>query len=107
MSRPERMRGPTGGQIGDGARQQAMSDFPRPQAPLSNVVGFGHGVQWWDITGGSIGDQLRLDAERAGQGSRASTITVVGQFQNPPSYRGTYGFEGSPSSVNHTTLYQV
>ncbi|MFI0978982.1 hypothetical protein ACH4SP_18515 [Streptomyces sp. NPDC021093] len=59
----------------------------------------------WDITGGSIGNQLRLDAKRAGQGSCANTITIVGQYQNPPSYRGTYGFDGSSSSFNHTTLY--
>ncbi|CAM5649516.1 hypothetical protein GCM10010329_10070 [Streptomyces spiroverticillatus] len=61
----------------------------------------------WDITGGSIGNQLRLDAKRAGQGSCANTITIVGQYQNPPSYRGTYGFDGASSSFNHTTLYQI
>ncbi|MGW7414219.1 hypothetical protein [Streptomyces sp. NPDC054863] len=60
----------------------------------------------WDITGGSIGNQLRLDAKRAGQGSCANTITIVGQFQNPPSYRGTYGFDGASSTFNHTTLYK-
>ncbi|MEV7191852.1 hypothetical protein AB0N81_08580 [Streptomyces sp. NPDC093510] len=46
MSQPELMRGPTGGQLSDSSRQQAMSDFLRPQQPLSNVVGFGHGVKW-------------------------------------------------------------
>jgi hypothetical protein len=61
----------------------------------------------WNITGGSIGNQLRLDARRAGQGSCANTITIVGQYQNPPSYRGTYGFDGSSSSFNHTTIYQI
>ncbi|MDQ0944352.1 hypothetical protein [Streptomyces sp. V1I1] len=45
---PEMMRGPTGGQLSDSSRQQAMSDFLRPQAPLANVVGFGHGVKWSD-----------------------------------------------------------
>ncbi|MFH8986251.1 S1 family peptidase [Streptomyces varsoviensis] len=48
MSRPEMMRGPTGGQVSDSSRQQAMSDFMRPQAPVANVVGFGHGVKWTD-----------------------------------------------------------
>ncbi|WP_369214851.1 hypothetical protein [Streptomyces flavofungini] len=48
-SQPELMRGPTGGQLSDSSRQQAMSDFLRPQQPLANVVGFGHGVKW---TGG-------------------------------------------------------
>lgn len=42
------MRGPTGGQVSDSSRQQAQSDFLRPQSPLSNVVGFGHGVKWTD-----------------------------------------------------------
>ncbi|MFI1399727.1 hypothetical protein [Streptomyces sp. NPDC020681] len=60
----------------------------------------------WDITGGTIGDQLRLDAKRAGQGSCASTITIVGEYQNPPAYRGTYGFEGATSSFKHTTRYE-
>ncbi|MFJ9177706.1 hypothetical protein [Streptomyces sp. NPDC102360] len=59
----------------------------------------------WDITGGFIGDTIRLDAKRAGQGSCASTITLVGEFQNPPSYRGTYGFDGASSSFKHTTRY--
>ncbi|MFF4498992.1 hypothetical protein [Streptomyces sp. NPDC001401] len=48
MSQPEMMRGPTGGQLSDSSRQQANSDFLRPQSPLANVVGFGHGVKWID-----------------------------------------------------------
>ncbi|WP_237773176.1 S1 family peptidase [Streptomyces luteocolor] len=48
MSQPELMRGPTGGQLSDSSRQQALSDFLRPQQPLANVVGFGHGVKWSD-----------------------------------------------------------
>ncbi|MEW2086833.1 hypothetical protein [Streptomyces sp. NPDC005283] len=59
----------------------------------------------WDITGGTIGDQLRLDAKRAGQDSCTGTITIVGEYQNPPAYRGTYGFEGATSSFKHTTRY--
>ena len=45
-SQPELMRGPTGGQLTDSSRQQARSDFLRPQTSLANVVGFGHGVKW-------------------------------------------------------------
>ncbi|MER5444139.1 hypothetical protein ABT065_00700 [Streptomyces sp. NPDC002764] len=45
-SQPELMRGPTGGQLSDSSRQQALSDFLRREQPLSNVVGFGHGVKW-------------------------------------------------------------
>lgn len=48
MNQPEMMRGPTGGQVGDAARRQALADFMDPQAPLANVVGFGHGVKWTD-----------------------------------------------------------
>jgi hypothetical protein len=48
VSQPEMMRGPTGGQLSDSSRQQANSDFLRPQSPLANVVGFGHGVKWTD-----------------------------------------------------------
>jgi hypothetical protein len=48
-SQPELMRGPTGGQLSDSSRQQALSDFLRREQPLANVVGFGHGVKW---TGG-------------------------------------------------------
>jgi hypothetical protein len=42
------MRGPAGGQLSDSSRRQATSDFLRREAPLANVVGFGHGVKWSD-----------------------------------------------------------
>ncbi|MEU6389835.1 hypothetical protein [Streptomyces sp. NPDC046939] len=48
MNQPELMRGPAGGQLSDSSRQQATSDFLRREAPLANVVGFGHGVKWID-----------------------------------------------------------
>ncbi|MFP3990494.1 hypothetical protein U9R90_24135 [Streptomyces sp. E11-3] len=60
----------------------------------------------WDITGGFVGETIRLDAKRAGQGSCANTITIVGEYQNPPAYRGTYGFNGATSSFRHTTRYE-
>jgi hypothetical protein len=59
----------------------------------------------WDITGGFLGDSMRLDAKRAGSGSCASTITIVGEYQNPPAYRGTYGFDGATSWFKHTTRF--
>jgi hypothetical protein len=37
--------------------------------------------------------------------SCADTITVVGEFVNPGAYRGTYGFNGTSSSLHHTTMY--
>lgn len=48
MSQPELMRGPAGGQLSDSSRRQATGDFLRREAPLANVVGFGHGVKWVD-----------------------------------------------------------
>jgi hypothetical protein len=59
----------------------------------------------WNITGGFIGETIRLDAKKAGSGTCAETITIVGEFQNPPAYRGTYGFNGAASSFKHTTVY--
>jgi hypothetical protein len=59
----------------------------------------------WKITGGVLGDELRVDARRAGEGSCAETITVVGEFVNPSAYRGTYGFNGTSSSFPHTTIF--
>ena len=56
----------------------------------------------WDITGGYIGDTIRLDAK---QHNGTTTVTIVGEYQNPPAYRGTYGFNGATSSFKHTTVY--
>jgi hypothetical protein len=56
----------------------------------------------WNITGGFIGDTIRLDARRH---DGTATVTIVGEFQNPPAYRGTYGFNGATSSFQHTTVY--
>jgi hypothetical protein len=59
----------------------------------------------WNITAGFFGDNLRLDAIRAGAGSCANSITILGEFQHPAAYRGTYGFNGATSSFKHTTIY--
>ena len=55
----------------------------------------------WKITGGFLGDDLRLEAEREGEGSCANSIIVVGEFVQPGAYRGTYGFNGTSSSFRH------
>jgi hypothetical protein len=60
----------------------------------------------WKITGGFFGDDLILQATREGQGSCATTITVVGEYVRPGAYRGTYGFDGTSSSFRHTTFYR-
>jgi len=59
----------------------------------------------WTITGGFLGDELRLEARRDGNGACADTIVVVGEFVHPGAYRGTYGFDGTSSSFRHTTIY--
>jgi len=61
----------------------------------------------WEITGGSMGQQLRLTAKRTSQTPCAATITILGEYQNPPSYRGTYGFDGASTTFRHTTRYEV
>ncbi|WP_329278530.1 hypothetical protein [Streptomyces sp. NBC_01451] len=60
----------------------------------------------WNITGGFMGQTIRLDATNASSGgSCAATLTLIGEYQNPPAYRGTYGFNGATSSFKHTTIY--
>jgi hypothetical protein len=60
----------------------------------------------WVVTGGSMGPNLLINAKRTGGGgSCASTVTIVGHFQDPPSYAGTYGFDGVSTSFSHTSLY--
>jgi hypothetical protein len=59
----------------------------------------------WNVTGGFLGTSLRIDATRQGSGSCADTIIVVGEEQFPPSWRGTYGFDGQSSSFKHSTLF--
>lgn len=60
----------------------------------------------WNVTGGFLGTNLRLDATRQGSGSCANTIIIVGEWQDPSSWRGTYGFDGQSSSFKHTTLFR-
>lgn len=59
----------------------------------------------WNVTAGFLGTNLRVDATRQGTGSCADTIIIVGEQQFPPSWRGTYGFDGQSSSFKHSTLF--
>jgi len=61
----------------------------------------------WAVTSGIMGASLRIDATRQGTGSCANTIIIVGELQGPPSWRGTYGFDGSASAFKHTTLFRA
>lgn len=60
----------------------------------------------WRVTGGFLRPTLRITAQQTPPvGGCAGTVTIVGNFQDPPSYKGTYGFNGSSTSFNHTTLF--
>jgi hypothetical protein len=59
----------------------------------------------WTVTGGSLGTALRINGQRAPVAGCSTTIAVVGNFDNPSSYIGTYGFNGSSTSFNHHTLF--
>jgi len=60
----------------------------------------------WAVTGGSIGNSLVINARRTSGGAGcANTVTIVGNFRNPPSYAGTYGFDGASTSFPHSTLF--
>lgn len=59
----------------------------------------------WKVTGGSMGPTLTIKATQPAAGGCATSVTIVGNFQNPPSYRGTYGFNGASTTFKHTTLF--
>jgi hypothetical protein len=60
----------------------------------------------WAVTSGSFGTTLVLEAFHTGGGSCASRVDIVGNFQTPSSYAGTYGFNGSRTTFPHTTLFK-
>jgi hypothetical protein len=49
----------------------------------------------WQITGGHLGPGLAITATRPAGNSCATQLTVAGNFANPSSYTGTYGFPGT------------
>jgi hypothetical protein len=57
------------------------------------------------VTGGSIGPTLLIDGTLNGGSGCAASVTIVGHYQDPSSYAGTYGFDGSATEFSHTTLY--
>ena len=60
----------------------------------------------WQVTGGFLRPTLQITAKQTPPvAGCASTVTIVGNFQNPPSYKGTYGFNGSSTMFSHTTLF--
>ncbi len=59
----------------------------------------------WTVAGGSFSTTLALEAFHSG-GACASQVNIVGNFQTPSSYAGTYGFDGSSTAFPHTTLFK-
>ena len=49
----------------------------------------------WNVTGGHLGPNLAITATRASGNSCATQLTVAGNYANPSSYTGTYGFPGT------------
>jgi len=73
----------------------------------------------WQVTGGSFGPNLVIAATRGplsnapanaasliGDRGCGRSIGIVGFFQAPDSYAGTYGFEGLNNEFSHTTLFK-
>ena len=60
----------------------------------------------WTVTGGSLGTALHINGHKSPPVSGcASTISVVGNFNAPDAYIGTYGFSGSSTMFSHHTLF--
>jgi hypothetical protein len=56
----------------------------------------------WSVTGGNLlNGALVIHATRGS----AAQVTILGVFQSPPSYKGTYGFDAIGTGWTHTTLY--
>lgn len=61
----------------------------------------------WHVTpGGFLGNTLHIDATRSPGGGCSTKVTVVGNAIFPPSYQGSYGFNGSSTMFQpHHTLF--
>lgn len=59
----------------------------------------------WTVTGGSLGATMNVKAKHTGTGSCAGTVSIVGNQQFPPSYKGTYGFNGASTGFSQTSLF--
>jgi hypothetical protein len=60
----------------------------------------------WTVTGGSLGSALHITGHKNPPvGGCASTINVVGNYNAPSAYIGTYGFNGSSTMFSHHTLF--
>jgi hypothetical protein len=59
----------------------------------------------WSVNAGSLSNSLTIHGQRPPVSGCASSISVVGNFDNPSSYIGTYGFNGSSTMFSHHTLF--
>lgn len=59
----------------------------------------------WAVTGGSLGPTMTVNAKYTGTASCAQKVSIVGNQRFPPSYKGTYGFNGPSTGFNHTSLF--
>jgi hypothetical protein len=60
----------------------------------------------WQVTGGSLGNSLQISGHKSPPvAGCASTINVVGNYNPPGGYIGTYGFNGSSTMFSHHTLF--
>ncbi len=59
----------------------------------------------WKVTGGTLGNALTIQGSRPSGNSCSTSISVIGNFNNPSSYIGTYGFNGSSTMFDHHTLF--
>jgi hypothetical protein len=72
----------------------------------------------WVVTEGSFGPTLSIQARRTpdtnapsasqlvGPRPCAQAMSIIGVFQPPASYAGTYGTDGSDNDFVHTTLFK-
>jgi hypothetical protein len=69
-----------------------VTNFPITGGTISGNI---CNVSEWHVTGGNLGPNLTITAARTAGGGCSSQFTVAGNFANPSSYTGTYGFPGA------------
>ncbi len=84
--------------------------FFTPQFPYTitggSIRGTICGSPSWKVTGGTMGPSITINGSNVcPSASCASSVTIVGKCQCPPSYSGTYGFNGSSTGFNHSLLF--
>ncbi|MEW9551915.1 hypothetical protein [Nonomuraea sp. NPDC050783] len=94
-------------QFQDATRECYFIDGPRGWRRKANVSVGDLVKKVGRTTNLTTGRIIAVDATRKGQGGCADAVTVVGEQQDPLSWRGTYGFDGTASSFRHTTIFHT